>query len=137
MRLRVFSPSEVKILTVLTERMVGIDSPDAGATSTPEQSPTVATIDAFVAELPLNVQTQLRRALYLFQWCPILFTGKLCRFTQLPPHDADAYIRSWAESRFGLRRRLFRGLRDVTFLGYYSQSAADVHQPSTDALEGR
>ena len=114
---------------VLTQRMVGTDSPDrqqrpsARGTSTSNHPPTVTTIDAFVAGLPSNVQVRFRRALHLFQWCPLLFVGKLGPFTQLSFHDADAYIQSWAKSRFGLRRRLFRGLRDVTLLGYYSQSA--------------
>ena len=113
----------MEILTILTERMVGTDFSDV------KHSPTMTTIDTFVAGLPLDLQAQLRRALHLFQWCPILFAGKLRPFTQLSPDDADTYIRSWAESRFGLRRRLFRGLRDLTFLGYYSQSSTDTAKP--------
>jgi len=131
MTLQCFSPTEAKILRVLAERIVGIDLPDV------EHAPTVTTIDAFVAGLPLNLRVQLRRALNLFQWCPILFAGKLRPFTQLSRHDAEIYIRSWAESRFGLRRRLFRGLRDLTFLGYYSQPAIDIYQTSTDKPERR
>ena len=131
MTLQFFSPTEVEIFTVLTERMVGTDFPDA------EHSPTVTTIDAFVAGLPLNLRVQLRRALHLFQWCPILFAGKLRPFTRLSPDDAEIYIQSWAQSRIGLRRRLFRGLRDLTFLGYYSQFAADIYQTSTDEPERR
>ena len=141
--LKFFSPTEVEILTVLTKRMVGNDSPDAWKrpygheVSMPTHSPTLITIDAFVAGLPLNLQAQLRRALRLFQWCPILFIGRPRPFTRLSPRDAEAYIRSWAESRFGLRRRLFRGLRDLTFLGYYSQSATGIYQTSADEPEGR
>ncbi len=131
MTLQFFSPTEAKILTVLTERMVGTDFPDV------EHSPTVTTIDAFVAGLPLNLRVQLRRALHLFQWCPILFAGKLRPFTRLSPDDAEIYIQSWAQSRIGLRRRLFRGLRDLTFLGYYSQFAADIYQTSADNPERR
>ena len=138
MSLKFFSPTEVDILTVLTERMVGIDCPDVWTrlygheVSVPDHSPAVTTIDAFVVGLPLNLQVQLRRALHLFQWCPILFVRKPCPFTRLPRRDAETYIRSWAESRFGLRRRLFRGLRDLTFLGYYSRSATGICQTSTD-----
>ena len=128
---------------VLTEHMVGTDPPDrqqrpsARGASISNYPPTVTTIDAFVAGLPSNVQVRLRRALHLFQWCPILFVGKLGPFTQLSFHDADAYIQSWAESRFGLRRRLFRGLRDVTLLGYYSQSDTGVYQNATEKPRGR
>ena len=143
MTLQFFSPTEADILRILTERMVGTDSsvrwaqPGAPATSAVRHAPTVTTIDAFVTGLPRNVQIRFRRALHLFQWCPILFGGKLCPFTQLSSRDADTYIRSWAESRFGLRRRLFRGLRDLTFLGYYGESATDIYQTSTDKPERR
>ena len=131
MQLQFFSPTEAEILTILVERMVGTDCPDV------EHPPTVTTIDAFVARLPLNLQLQLRRALHLFQWCPILFARKLRPFTRLSPSDAEIYIQSWAESRFALRRRLFRGLRDLTFLGYYSQSSTDIYQPATTETEER
>lgn len=129
--LQFFSSTEAEILIVLTERMVGTDSLDV------DRSSTVTTIDAFVAELPLKLRMKLRRALHLFQWCPIVFAGKLRPFTRLLPHDADTYIRSWAESHFAGRRRLFRGLRDLTFLGYYSQSSTDIYHTSTDELERR
>ena len=131
MPLQFFSPTEAEILIVLTERMVGTDIPNV------ERAPTVTAIDAFVAGLPLNLQVQLRRALHLFQWCPILFAGQLRPFTRLSPRDADIYIQSWAESRFALRRRLFRGLRDLTFLAYYSESATDIYQTSTSEPEER
>ena len=131
MPLQFFNPKEAEILTVLTERMVGTDFPNV------EHAPPVTIIDAFVAELPLNLRVQLRRALHLFQWCPILFVGQLRPFTRLSPRDAEVYIQSWAESRLAIRRRLFRGLRDLTFLGYYSQSSTTIYQTSTSEPEGR
>ena len=132
MALKFFNPIEIKILNVLTERVVGSDIYDrwkrsyAYKASTPDYSPTLTTIDRFVAGLPLNLQVQLRQGLRLFQWCPILFIGKLGPFTHLSSRDADTYIRSWAQSRFRLRRRLFRGLRDIILLGYYSQVDANI-----------
>ena len=125
MKLELFTPKEARILAVLVTHMVGTGRGKDASPTTENYSEWVqistVTIDAFVAKLPSELQTQLRRALYLFQWCPILFIGKPRRFTRLLPSDAEGYIRSWAESRFGFRRRLFRGLRDMSFLGYYSQ----------------
>ncbi len=80
----------------------------------------IIVIDAFVQHLPKALRKQLRFGLHLFQWGPPLFIGKPCRFTQLVPRDAVKYIESWAKSRFKVRRRLFRGLRDIAFLGFYS-----------------
>ena len=80
----------------------------------------VIVIDSFVQQLPKALRKQLRFGLHLFQWGPLLFIGKPCRFTQLVPRDAVKYIQGWAKSRFKVRRRLFRGLRDIAFLGFYS-----------------
>ena len=82
----------------------------------------VIVIDSFVQQLPKTLQKQIRLGLHLFQWSPPLFIGKPYRFTQLIPRDAVRYIESWAKSRFRVRRRLFRGLRDIAFLGYYSSN---------------
>lgn len=125
MALKFFSPKEAEILEILIARMVGIDQPDVFKRSPTSEgqsidyAPTVI-IDDFVAKLPEGLRGQLRQALHLFQWCPMIFIGKPRLFTRLSPQSAEAYIRTWAESRFGLRRRIFRGLRDLTFLGYYS-----------------
>ena len=108
-----FTQFEHEILKSVCASMVGV--PCDTALDIP-----VITIDTFVKQLPKTLRTQLRFALLLFQWGPPLFIGKPCRFTQLTPRDAVRYIDTWAESRFGIRRKLFRGLRDIAFLGYYS-----------------
>ena len=108
-----FTQLEHDILKSVCAYMVGVPLGDALNIS-------VITIDAFVKQLPTTLQRQLRFALYLFQWCPVLFIGKPQHFTQLEQRDAVRYIDTWAKSRFGIRRKLFRGLRDIAFLGYYS-----------------
>lgn len=108
-----FTEVEHDILKSVCAYMVGIPS------DTALDIPIIA-IDAFVKQLPKTLQKQLRFGLHLFQWCPSVFIGKPQRFTQLPPRDAVRYIESWAKSRLRVRRRLFRGLRDIAFLGYYS-----------------
>ena len=110
-----FTEVEHDILKSLCAYMVGI--PNDTVSEVP-----VIVIDSFVQQLPKALRTQLRLGLHLFQWAPPLFIGKRCRFTQLVPRDAVKYIESWAESRFKTRRRLFRGLRDIAFLGYYSST---------------
>jgi hypothetical protein len=120
MKLELFTPKEARILAVLVTHMVGTYREKDFPPTNRVQISTV-TIDGFVAKLSKGLQTQLKCALHLFEWGPMLFIGKPRRFTRLLPYDAEGYIRSWAESRFGFRRRLFRGLRDMSFLGYYSQ----------------
>lgn len=108
-----FTQSEHEILKSLSAYMVGV--PRDAALDVP-----IITIDAFVKQLPKTLQKQLRFGLHLFQWGPLLFIRKTRRFTQLDSLDAERYIETWANSRFGIRRKLFRGLRDIAFLGYYS-----------------
>ena len=108
-----FTEVEHDILKSLCAYMVGVSC------DTTLDIPVIA-IDAFVKQLPKTLQKQLRFGLHLFQWGPPLFIGKPQRFTQLTPRDAVRYIENWAKSRLRIRRRLFRGLRDITFLGYYS-----------------
>jgi len=113
-----FTEVEHDILQSVCAYMVGV--PDDTPLGTP-----VIVIDSFVQQLPKTLRKQLRFGLHLFQWGPSLFIWKPCRFTQLAPRDAVKYIESWAKSRFKVRRRLFRGLRDIAFLGFYgNQSSA-------------
>jgi hypothetical protein len=37
--------------------------------------------------------------------------------------EGDASLRAWMTSRLGFRRRAFYALRNLAFLGYYSQEA--------------
>ena len=108
-----FTEIEHEILKSVCAYMVGVPCDDA-------LDIPVITIDAFVKQLPTTLQRQLRFALHLFQWCPAFFIGKPQHFTQLVQGEAIRYIDTWSKSRFGIRRKLFKGLRDIAFLGYYS-----------------
>ena len=108
-----FTQTEHNILKSLCAYMVGVSNDTALDIS-------VITIDAFVQQLPKPLRSRIRLGLHLFQWGPPLFIRKLGLFTQLDSRDAVRYIEGWAGSRLGIRRQLFRGLRDIAFLGYYS-----------------
>lgn len=110
-----FTQAEHDILKSVCAYMVGVSN-DA------ELETPVITIDAFVQQLPKPLRTRIRFGIRLFQWGPPFFIGKLCLFTHLERGDAVRYIESWARSRLGIRRQLFRGLRDIAFLGYYSDT---------------
>ena len=108
-----FTHAEHVILKSLCAYMVGISNEA-------ELDISIITIDAFVQQLPKPLRTRLRFGLHVFQWGPPLFIRKLRLFTQLDSPDAVRYIEGWARSRVRIRRQLFRGLRDISFLGYYS-----------------
>ncbi len=110
-----FTQAEHGILRSVCAYMVGVPND-------PELEISIIRIDAFVQQLPKPLRTRIRLGIHLFQWGPPLFIGKLCVFTRLDTGDGVRYIDSWARSRFGIRRQLFRGLRDIAFLGYYSNN---------------
>ena len=109
-----FTQTEHDILKSVCAYMVGVPNDS-------ELEISIIRIDGFVQQLPKPLRTRIRLGIHLFQWGPPLFIGKLCVFTQLGIGDAIRYIEGWARSRLSIRRQLFRGLRDIAFLGYYSK----------------
>lgn len=115
---RFFDDAETEILTQLMQRMVETGLPDA-----PQVRATraVATVDAVCLGLDPAISGVLPLALLLVEWSPLLFDLRLARFTTLGADEQDASLRSWTTSRFQLRRTAFLGLRNLCFLGWYSQ----------------
>ena len=115
---RFFDADETEILTHLMERMT-----DTGLAQAPRLRDTraVATVDAVCRGLDPAVSGVLPLALRLFEWGPLLFDWRPARFTQLPAVEQDASLRSWMTSRLALRRTAFLGVRNLCFMGWYSQ----------------
>lgn len=115
---RVFTLSEARTLKAVVKRMVGADEGDL---DDEHVGSALAVMDAYVAALPSSLQGRLRSAIRLFESAPLVFIGRPARFSRLSPSSQDAYIRTWAGSRFSLRRLVFRSLRDLALMGYYGQ----------------
>ena len=115
------SPHETEVLTQIVERMVDSDDPRAPAV---RETGAIATIDRLLAQLDPALTSDLPLALQLFEWGPIVFDLGFSRFTRMGPAEQDASIRCWMESRLELRRQGYAALRNLAFIGYYSQDAA-------------
>jgi len=115
---RFFDDAETEILTQLMQRMVETGLPEAPRV---RDTRAVATVDAVCRGLDPAVSGLLPLALRLVDWGPLLFELRPARFTSLPPEEQDASLRSWMSSRLQLRRTAFLGLRNLCFLGWYSQ----------------
>ena len=118
--LRVLTPHQADILTVIVERITftGIETMPAV-----RDTQAIVTIDQALLQLDPAVQSQVGWLLMLFQWGPPLFQLKLRTFTGLTPEERDSYLQGWATSRSGTRRLAFRALKNLSMLGYYSQDA--------------
>lgn len=112
------SPETREVLTRIVERMVDSDDPRAPAV---RQTGTIATIEAVLGQLDPALTSDLPLALTLFEWGPLLFDLTFTRFTRMSPAEQDESIRCWMNSRLGLRRLAYAALRNLAFIGYYSQ----------------
>lgn len=113
-----FDADQREVLTQVVERIVDTGEPDAPRV---RDTHAVATIDGLCASLDPEITGPLPALLGLVEWGPLLFEGSFSRFTGLGPDRQDAHLRGWMTSRFALRRRGFEALRNLAFLGWYSQ----------------
>ncbi len=116
----IFSAGEIQILTQIVERMVDTGDPRAPHV---RDSGAIGTIDRIVSGLDPAVTRDLPLALRLFEWGPLLFDFTPTRFTAMTDAQKDASLTSWMTSRLAVRRMGFMALRNLAFLGYYSQDA--------------
>ena len=114
------SAADREVLAPLVERLVHGGHPDAPAVG---GTAAVATIDRLLARTDPAITWAVPLALGLFQWGPVLFDLRLSRFTRLDAAAQDASIRGWMTSRFAFRRFTYRALRNLAFVGYYTQEA--------------
>ena len=115
-----FSEYEREILTRVVERMVATGAPEAPAV---RETRTIEVIDRLCAGLDPEVSGVLPTLLRLVEWGPLLFEFTFTRFSKMSDAEQDASLRAWMTSRLALRRRAFYALRNLAYLGYYSQEA--------------
>lgn len=116
--LRFFDATSAEILVHVVERMVDTGDPKAPPV---RATAAIATIDALCAGLDPVLVQPLPLALRLVEWGPFVFDLRFSRFTRLAPGEKDAALRGWMESRLAVRRMAFHALRNLAFLGYWSQ----------------
>jgi hypothetical protein len=116
--LRVLTPRDAAILTAIAARIT-----DTGDAAMPRfaDTPALLTVDRSLLYLDEGVRRQLHAALLLFEYGPMLFDWHFARFTELAPARQDAHIAGWRDSRFETRRLAYRAMKNLAFLGYYSQ----------------
>lgn len=117
---RFFAPGDAEILTQVVERLVDTGEPGAPPV---RETGAVATIDRLCAGLDPGLTSALPWLLRMVEWGPWIFEATPARFTHLAPAAQDASLRGWMTSRLDLRRAGFQALRNLAFLGYWSQPA--------------
>lgn len=75
--------------------------------------------DAFLADEPEWNQTDLKRALFLLEFGPVLFERRLETFSHLPAAERLAHFERWAESDNPVRRQVAAAFRKFLALVFY------------------
>ncbi len=115
--LRVLDSKEYAILNAAAAIYVG-----GGPAS--EGLDVAAFSDGVLSRLPEWVQKQVKQALALFEFGPLLFAFTPKPFTALDPGAQRAYVDGWAQSGIAFRRTVHWALRQLCLGGYYMQSGA-------------
>ncbi len=79
--------------------------------------------DGFLADEPEWNRTDLRRALFLLEYGPVLFERRLATFSNLSPEERLAHFQAWATSSSLLRRQVAAAFRKFLALVFYDRKA--------------
>jgi hypothetical protein len=110
-RLRFFSPEEYAVFQTLAAVMLGLDRSPVDV---------AAEADRLIAEMDPSVQQDIHWILRIFEHGTHLFDLKGKRFTRLSRAEQERYLEGWMKSSLGARRIVFRALKLVCALGYYT-----------------
>jgi hypothetical protein len=81
----------------------------------------IDTLDALCVGLDPALSRPLPMLMRAIEWGPLLFELTFTRFSRMTPEQRDASLRAWMTSRLALRRKAFFALRNLAFLGWWSQ----------------
>ena len=118
--LQVLARRDARIFTAIAERLTWTGDPGMPRF---RDTDGLLVVDRALRQLPPDVPAQLSWVLLAFEYGPPLFAGTPSTYSGLTPEQQDAYIGSWAESRFRTGRIAFQAFKNLAMLGYYSQDA--------------
>lgn len=111
--LRILTAQEHRTLANIARAQL----PRGGPFSTGAEDLDIArTFDAFLADEGPQNQGDLKTALMLVEYGPVLFDGALSTFSHLSEAERDAHWRSWVESDALLRRQVATAFRKFVLL---------------------
>jgi hypothetical protein len=115
---RFFDDGDTEILTQVMERIVDTGREDAPPL---RETGAVATVDTLCLQLDPSISWPLPYLLRVFEWGPFFLDLHFSRFTRMSDAEKDASLRAWMNSRLELRRLAFLAVRNLCFVGFYSQ----------------
>jgi hypothetical protein len=111
--LRCLTAHEYRTVTALAEGLFPSRDVDLGRM-----------LDAFLADEPPWNRRDMKRALVLLEFGPLLFDQRLTTLGRLPPEERAAHFERWGTSGSGLRRQVAAVFRKLFALGFYDRPEA-------------
>ena len=115
--LRVLDNKEYAIVNAAAVVYVGADPASEGLD-------VAAFFDGLLSRQPEWAQKQVKQALALFEFGPLLFAFTPKSFTSLDRQAQIDYVNGWAQSGIPFRRTVHWALRQICLASYYMQSGA-------------
>ncbi|MFH1130907.1 MAG: hypothetical protein V1754_06200 [Pseudomonadota bacterium] len=78
-------------------------------------------VDSYIVHFPRILRFLFPFGLYLLEYGTWFFCFSWRKFSKLSPERRALYIDGWAKSRFLLKRELFKGIKGLALLAFYSQ----------------
>ena len=113
--LRFFSRDEYHVVSAIARAILGLEE---------ESVDVVAEADRLIARMDRSVRRDIHWILRIFEHGTHLFDLRGRRFTRLSRADQESYLRGWMTSSMGARRIVFRALKLIAALGYYTHADA-------------
>ncbi len=87
--------------------------------------------DRYLADEPRDVQRDIKHALTILEYGPVLFERRLVTFSNLPPTEQLAHWKRWLESSSLVRRQISWSLKKFLSLVFYDSPAVwpGIHYP--------
>ena len=122
--LRCLSDQEFRTLCAMARTHVPSGGPfEAGA----DQVGLARAFDRYLADEPAEHVRDVRRALWLVEYGPVLFDRRLQTFSHLPPDAQLAHWQAWGQSGVLLRRQVWWGFARFFGLLFYDQPSVWPH----------
>jgi hypothetical protein len=117
-RLVALEPWEYIFVQHAARRVCAADRDDASI-PTADETKVADFADAYIAQLPDDLKSDLKKLLLLVEHLWPLANGFSSRFSELGPADQDRVLSSLEASDESLLRGGFAGLKSLLFMGYY------------------
>ncbi len=122
--LKCLSPQQFRTLAAMARTHIPAGGPFAiGA----DEAELARAFDRYLADEPPGHVRDVKRALHLVEFGPILFDRRLTTFSHLPPADQRQHWLAWGQSDLLLRRQVWWGFAKFFGLVFYDRPEVWPH----------